>query len=61
MATGDLTRGGMTVREVRTILEHEWIPDELVILDYEDKSIDEVNLVINRDGDCTDIRLTMIS
>lgn len=49
----------MTVGELRVILDADWIPDDLIIMDYEDQMIDNVNLVIDKNGGCNEIRFAM--
>lgn len=49
----------MNVGELRDILQSEWIPDGLIIQDYNDNVIDDVNLVIEKDGTVSAIRFSM--
>lgn len=49
----------MTVGELRRILENEIIDDELIIYDYDEQTIRDVNLTINANGECTEIHFGM--
>lgn len=49
----------MTVEELRGILLSDWLPEDLIIMDYNDNVIRDVNLVIAKDGSITELRLGM--
>lgn len=50
---------GMTIGELRAILESDWIDDDIVPYDYEDNVIRDVTLVIGKDGRIGEIRFGM--
>jgi hypothetical protein len=51
----------MTVGELRAILENDFIPDEMVPMNYDDQSVKEVIVTIDKDGDVAEVRLSMSS